>query len=144
MGPPLNNPNMGPPLNRNPNNPNNFQPMPVGNQGGQPIPISNQNPPNMNNQNPQAGQGGRMPIPVTNQQGGVPNVMPANQNPQMAQFPPGAQSEFTCAQAGRSAVAQCFQQNGGFEMSVVIALLSNGTQGQLPPNSEMYKQTLCG
>ncbi|XP_045161155.2 uncharacterized protein LOC123526175 [Mercenaria mercenaria] len=56
---------------------------------------------------------------------------------------PEQQSQITCAQAGRTAVSQCFQQNGGFQMITVIALLSNGTQGQLPPNSDQIKQNLC-
>lgn len=121
----------------------NVQPGPVMNQNPPPIAVLNQNP--QNPQNPQAMPGAnqnRQPVAVTNQ-GGPNGMMPANQNPQFAQLPPEAQSEITCAQAGRAAVSQCFQQNGGFQMVTVIALLSNGTQGMLPPNSEQVKQTLC-
>ena len=47
-------------------------------------------------------------------------------------------------QAGRLAVSQCFQSNGGYNMMTVIALLSNGTQGQLPQNPDQMRQALCG
>ena len=71
-----------------------------------------------------------------------PNVaagsIPTNQQAQQPQ-----NQQETCAAAGRVAVATCFQNNGGFRMDIVIALLSNGTQGQLPANSAQLKDTLC-
>ncbi|KAL4220840.1 hypothetical protein ACF0H5_019108 [Mactra antiquata] len=116
MGPQFNQP--GAPTNQN------FQP------GGAP---TNQNfQPTGTNQNFQ-------PAAVPNQN---PPQQPAIQ-PSSRPLSPEQQSQVTCAQAGRAAVSQCFQQNGGFQMMTVIALLSNGTQGQLPPNSEQVKQSLC-
>ena len=69
-----------------------------------------------------------------NAAGGIPN----NQQTQQPQ-----NQQETCAAAGRVAVATCFQNNGGFRMDIVIALLSNGTQGQLPANSNQLKENLC-
>ncbi|XP_060578882.1 uncharacterized protein LOC132735878 [Ruditapes philippinarum] len=107
--------------------------------------------PTMNQQSqqtPQAFQPGQPANQNFPQQPG--QMVPGNQNantngnqmnPQ--EMTPEQQSQISCAQAGRAAVSQCFQQNGGFQMVTVIALLSNGTQGQLPPNSDQIKQNLC-
>ena len=70
----------------------------------------------------------------------VPNANAIPNNQQNQQNP---NQQETCAAAGRVAVATCFQNNGGFRMDVVIALLSNGTQGQLPANSNQVKENLC-
>ena len=66
-----------------------------------------------------------------------------NAVPNNRQAPGNQAQQETCAAAGRTAVATCFQTNGGFQMAIVIALLSNGTQGQLPANANQIKDNLC-
>ena len=56
---------------------------------------------------------------------------------------PGVQQNLGCAATGRDTVAQCFLSNGGFQMQYVISLLSNGSQGQMPPNPSQMKRALC-
>ncbi|KAK3577919.1 hypothetical protein CHS0354_015469 [Potamilus streckersoni] len=62
-----------------------------------------------------------------------------------SQVPPAqnGQGQNACAQAGRNAVSRCFQSNGGFQMQNVIAVLSNGSQGSLPPNSDQVRKGIC-
>ncbi|KAH3822353.1 hypothetical protein DPMN_124130 [Dreissena polymorpha] len=114
----------------------NFQPQPT-NQNFQPM-----QPPNQNFQPMQPTNQNMQPMPATNQQPGqqVPGSDPQGAGVTLT---PEQQSELMCAQVGRQAVSQCFQQNGGFDMMTVIALLSNGTQGQLPQNPNLVKQNLC-
>ena len=67
-----------------------------------------------------------------------------NLNPGVQQNRPGGvQQTLGCATTGRDTVAQCFLSNGGFQMQYVISLLSNGSQGQMPPNPSQMKRALC-
>ncbi|WAR14528.1 hypothetical protein MAR_004633 [Mya arenaria] len=123
------------------------QPFPP--QGGQfqPIPASNQNiqsgqPTNQNMQPMQPTNQNMQPTQTANQNGQL-QIQSTNPVQDTQELSPEEQSQISCAQAGRAVVSQCFQQNGGFEMLTVIALLSNGTQSPLPPNPESVRQNLC-
>ena len=108
----------------------------------------------VNVRTPVNGQGNGFRVPASPDFRVPPNIPTNNQptgirfNTDTSQVNPGGQQNrpngnLGCATTGRNTVSQCFLSNGGFQMQFVISLLSNGSQGQLPPNPTQMKRALC-
>ncbi|KAL3861972.1 hypothetical protein ACJMK2_007978 [Sinanodonta woodiana] len=52
----------------------------------------------------------------------------------------------SCAQQFDASFRKCFQNNGGYQLEIIMSLVTNGSSGPLPPNTNRQNiaQTVCG